>query len=108
MTFAEFIAADLRNIIADTPQVFVFQDQEYTGSVSGTNRQRRLEVGGFDEMPDLSLVVCLKQSDGTDTFVNAPANGDRIRVNGIDYRVDRTELDAQRVGLRMDLRKDTK
>ncbi len=108
MTFQEFIAADLRNIIADVPQVFVFQGQEYTGSISGTNRTRKLEVGGFDDMPELSIAICLRQSDGTDTFVNAPVTGNRIRVNGIDYRVDRSEVDALRVGLRLDLRKDTK
>ncbi len=108
MNFQDFIASDLRNIISDVPQVFVFKDQEYTGSVSGTSRTRRLEVGGFDDAPDLSLVVSLKKDDGTATFVNAPVCGDRIRVNGIDYRVDRSDIDALLVGYRIDLRKDTK
>lgn len=108
MNFADLQAADLRAIIADDPVTFVFAGEEYTGTRSGMNRRHTLEIGGFDDMPELTIAVCLKYADGSPTFVNNPALGERIRVNGIDYRIDRTEIDAAGVSFQMDLRSDTK
>lgn len=90
-------------MIADAPQVFTHDGTEYTGTISGLNLSRRLEIGGFEEGPLMTLVVALIGSDGADTFPNVPAVGDHITVDDMIYRVDRTEIDPFSQGLQLDL-----
>ena len=108
-TLAETIRHDLLELIEDDPQTFQFQDVEYRGASSGINHTHRLESGGFEQMPELTIAVNLRDINGDLTFgQDTPAAGDRITVNETEYRIDRTEIDSFRECLQMDLRSANK
>lgn len=96
-------ASDLRGMIADSTVTFTFDGVDYVGTQSGLTQRKPLEIGGFQEEPALTIVIQLADQYGTATFTTQPSIGDRITVNGVTYRVDRTELDEHRVALQMDL-----
>ncbi len=109
MTLAEVIRDDLLSLISDDPVEFVFQSQTYTGTKGGLSRQKPLEIGGFEPAPDLVLVVNLYALDGSSTFASGnPSAGSYVTVGGVEYRVDRTEVDTFGECLQMDLRSKAK
>lgn len=108
MTLGEQSAIDLRNMIADAPTVFTFNGNDYTGAVSGKNLRRPLELGGFQDEPEITLVVALKNDDGSPAFLPAPAVGDALLIGSHTYRVERTELDEFSQALQLDLRSPNK
>jgi hypothetical protein len=97
-------SSDLRAMISDAPQVFTFQGQEYTGTISGQNMKRELELGGFEEGPEITLVISIVDADGARPFVTLPIVGQQITIGTKAYRIDRTEVDPFNVGFQMDLR----
>lgn len=108
MSIGEMIAADLRQMIADAPTVFTYDGLSYTGTVSGKNLRRTLELGGFQDEPEIVIVINLKDAAGNSTFVEAPTVGDDIIIGSHTYRVDRTELDEFSQALQLDLRSPSK
>lgn len=108
MNLGQLAAADLRQMIAEAPVVFTFDGADYTGTVSGKNLRRPLEIGGFQEEPELTLVINLKDAAGNATFVQAPVVGTDLRIGNHSYRVDRTELDEFSEALQLDLRSATR
>jgi hypothetical protein len=85
---AEQIARDIRkSLIGDAEQVFTFQGSDYSGRITPLGMTRPLEVGGFQEEPTLSLLVALITAEGNRTFGTRPAVGDRVTVQGKDYRI---------------------
>lgn len=101
---ADVYLQDLRALIADAPQVFVFEGVEYIGTISGANNRRKLEIGGFDEMPEMTLVIALKDADGAATFDGLPEVNEKVTVGTVTYRIERTEIDPFNAGFQMDLR----
>lgn len=91
-------------MIADAPLEFTYAGFNYTGTMSGKNLRRPLEIGGFQDEPEITLVVALKTADGAPTFASPPTVGDDIFIGLHRYRVDRTELDEFSEGLQLDLR----
>lgn len=104
MNIGEMAAADLRTMIAEAPFVFRYDGIDYTGTLSGKSLRRPLEIGGFQEEPEITIVINLKDAAGNSTFVDAPTIGDDIIIGNHTYRVDRTELDEFSMALQMDLR----
>jgi hypothetical protein len=96
--------SDLRVMIADAPQPFTFLGQEYTGMISGQTKRRRLEIGGFDDEPEMTLVINLRGVDNEPLFVTLPQVGQVVTVGITNYRIDRTEIDPFNVAFEMDLR----
>ncbi len=109
MTLAEVIRYDLIAMIEDDPTTFQFNGTEYTGTSSGVIRRRPLEVGGFDDQPEISIAINIYDRTGADQFgANPPQVGDRITVGPKTYRIDRTEVDAMGECLQLDLRSKDK
>lgn len=104
MSLAETSAADLRAIIAEWPVQFVFGGNTYTGTVSGKNSRKPLEIGGFQDEPEISLVINLKDASGNPTFEQAPATGNDLIIGNHVYRIERMELDEFSQSLQFDLR----
>lgn len=105
MALAETIRHDLLALIEDDPVTFQFEGVEYVGASSGIAARRPLEIGGFEEQPELTIVINLRRAEGDATFgQDMPQDGDRITVGERVYRVDRTEIDTHRECLQMDLR----
>lgn len=99
------LAADIIDIISDAPATFQFGGKEYTGSASGLNRSRPLEIGGFEDRPELTIIINLKDASGANVFgQERPAVGDRITYRQTEYRVDSTEIDSDEQALQMNLR----
>lgn len=103
MTLGQQAAIDLRNMIADSPTTFTFDGLEYVGAVSGKNLRRNLEIGGFQDEPEITLVVALKTAEGANTFTTAPRVKDDVLIGSTRYRIIRTELDEFSEALQMDL-----
>lgn len=105
MSDGEQIRDDLITMISEDPTPFQFAGVEYVGIKSGINRRRPLEVGGFEDMPELTLVVNLRDGDGGLTFgQDRPTVGKYITIATTQYRIDRTEIDSYEECLQMDLR----
>lgn len=104
MTIGEIAAADLRQMIDEAPITFTYDGADYIGTVSGKNLRRPLEMGGFQEEPDLTIAINLKDAAGNSIFVEAPSVGDDIILGSHAYRVDRTEIDEFSEALQLDLR----
>jgi hypothetical protein len=104
MTIGEMAAADLRNMIADAPVEFTFNGLVFVGTCSGKSFRRPLEMGGFEDEPDVTLVTPLKTPERAPVFGIAPAVGDYILIGQTTYKVDRTELDEFSESLQLDLR----
>jgi len=101
-------AADLRSIIALDPVTFTFGGTDYTGTRSGKNLRQPLELGGFQDEPELTLVVALTDENGSPTIDPLPEVGEKVTIAGTVYRIDRTERDAEGAGYQMDLRSANK
>ncbi len=101
---ADIHGNDLRAMISDAPQLFTFSGNSYTGTISGLNMRRALELGGFEEGPEMTLVIALKDSVGANVFVTLPTVGQSVIIGTKTYRIDRTEIDPLNVGFQMDLR----
>jgi hypothetical protein len=96
-------------MIEDDPTTFTYAGAEYRGASSGINRRRPMEIGGFEDQPEMNLAVNLRDIDGGLIFgQDAPEVGDRITVGGIEYRIDRTEVDSMAECLQLDLRSKDK
>ena len=96
-------------MIEDDPVTFTHEGTEYRGTIGGINRRRPLEVGGFQEEPEIVLAVNVKNSQGGNLFgQDRPKVGDRITIGVKTYRIDRTELDSFEESLQMDLRSEHK
>ena len=103
MTIGEAYGADLRNMISDAPVTFTFNGASYTGTYSGIDRRRPLEIGGFSDEPTITLAVALKDSLQVSVFSAAPAEGDQVTISGTAYRVVSTETDMFGEGLELSL-----
>lgn len=97
------IARDLGFIVGDAPQEFTFQDSKYTGRIGLLSQVKRLEIGGFQEEPTLTLVVALSDATGNRTFGTRPKIGDRLTIATKEYRVVRSETDPFESMLTLDL-----
>ena len=104
MSLQDLQARDMRRIVADLPMAFTFNGTDYTGTISGINATKPLEIGGFEELPEITLIVNLKDAAGGAVFSTRPEVNDRITIDDIDYRVMRTEFDPLAVALQMDLK----
>lgn len=102
---SETIRFDLITMIEEDPLAFLFNGVEYIGTGSGLNRTEPLEIGGFEERPELTIAINLKDTNGDLVFgQDRPAVNDRVTVGGKVYRVDRSEIDSMEECLQMDLR----
>jgi hypothetical protein len=107
--FAEAIRFDLISMIEEDPVNFIFAGTEYVGASSGINRSAPLEIGGFEDRPELKIAINLRDIDGSLVFgQDRPKVNDRITVGGKTYRIDRTEIDSLEECLQMDLRSKDK
>jgi hypothetical protein len=91
-------------MINDAPQEFYFNGEKFIGAISGQTERKALEVGGFDEEPELTLVIAIRDEYGALTMPALPVIGESIRIGTNTYRVDRTEIDQFNAGFQMDLR----
>lgn len=92
-------------MIEDDPTYFTYAGTEYIGASSGINAMRPLEIGGFEEAPELTIAINLKTIAGDNTFgQDNPEVGDRITVDEVEYRIEKTEIDSFGESLQMDLR----
>lgn len=94
----------MRSIIALDPVTFTYGGTDYAGTLSGTNLRRPLELGGFQDEPELTLVIARSDANGSPTIDPLPSIGEKVTVNGLSYRIERTESDAEGAGYQMDLR----
>lgn len=108
MSLDAIAAADLRAIIAENPVIFTFNGTDYTGTRGGLNLRQPLELGGFQDEPEITLVVAISQADGSLTMNPLPEVNEQITIAGAAYRVERTERDAEGAGYQMDLRSANK
>lgn len=96
-------------MIEEDPVSFTFEGAEYRGSSSGLNMRKPLQLGGFEEMPELTIAVNLRDAVGDLVFgQDRPDVGDYITTGGVVYRIDRTEIDSFEECLQMDLRSKNK
>jgi hypothetical protein len=106
---ADAVRSDLIVMIEEDPTAFIYNGTEYRGASSGINARRPLELGGFEDQPELTIAVNLRTAQGDLLFgQDRPDVNDRITVGGVEYRVDRTELDSLGECLQMDLRSKNK
>jgi len=102
---SESIRCDLIQMIEDDPTPFQYGGTEYIGASSGINSRRPIEIGGFEDMPELTIAINLKNLDGSELFgPDRPGVNDQITVAGVVYRIERTEIDSSQECLQMDLR----
>lgn len=101
MTSAEQQRQDILNAIADDPVQFVFSDTTYTGTTGPLSESEDFIAGGVLKDYDLSLLVCLQDADGNDTFGADPLEGDLIVIDGVTYAVKRKLPDQLGVSLRL-------
>lgn len=105
MSLGDESRADLIAIIEDDPALFQFEGTEYRGTASGVNRSRPLEIGGFEDRPELTIVINLKDANGAEVFgQDRPEVGDRITYRETEYRVDSTEVDSMEESIQLNLR----
>ena len=105
MSLGEETRFDLIDIIEDDPATFQFNGVEYRGTVSGINNSRPLEIGGFEERPELSIAINLKDAQGGLVFgQDRPVVGSRITYREILYRVDSIEIDSFQEAMQLNLR----
>lgn len=96
-------------MIEDAPALFLFGGVEYRGTASGINRRRPLETFGFDDQPELTIAINIRDRYGAAVFgQDRPGIGSRITYQGTVYRVERTEIDCFDECLQMDLRSKDK
>lgn len=108
MSLATIAGNDLRAIIALDPVTFTFNGADYTGTVSGLNLRQPLEMGGFQDMPEKTLVIAIYDANGTPTIDPLPEVNEKVTISGTVYRIERTERDAEGAGYQMDLRSANK
>lgn len=106
--FAQTLRSDLLQIIAENPVTFSFDGVEYTGTMSGKNLRVPLEIGGFQDEPELSIIIAIHDAYGNRVMNTLPAVGQKVTTGGTTYRIDRIETDVENVGLQMDLRSANK
>ena len=96
-------------MIQDDPRTFQHGGTEYTGAASGLTRRRPLEIGGFEDQPEMVLIINLRDAHGGEVFPSVrPAVGDRVTVGAKTYRIESTEIDPFEECLQMDLRSKDK
>lgn len=108
MGASDIYHGDVRVMVADAPQPFTWNDQDYVGAISGQTVRKRLEIGGFDEEPEMILVVALRDEVGAKVFVTLPTVGEKVTVGTRQYRIDKTEIDQFNTALQLDLRSTNK
>ena len=101
----EDLRLDLLDMIEDDPALFQFNGVEYRGTLSGINRSRPLEVGGFTDLPQISIAINVKDAYGDNVFgQDRPRVGSRITYREAEYRVDSIEIDPQEEAMQLNLR----
>lgn len=108
MSLAAIAGADLRAIIAADPVTFTYNGAEYIGTRSGLNYRQTLELGGFQDEPEMSLVIAQFDQYNAPTIEPLPSIGEKITIGTKVYRIDRIERDAEGVAYQMDLRSQNK
>lgn len=99
------IRDDLLSMIEDDPALFQFNGVEYRGTISGINRSRPLEIGGFNDTPQISIAINLRDAQGDNVFgQDRPRVGSRITYRETEYRVDSTEIDTMEQAMQLNLR----
>jgi hypothetical protein len=76
------ILTDLRQLLTEHGVQARWQGLDLLVLVSRVRREQQIEMGGFVESPDLSLRV--PKAAFPDTL---PTLGERIKVEGIEYRI---------------------
>lgn len=104
MSASDIYHADIRQMVSDAPQLFTWNGQEYIGAISGQSVRKRLEIGGFDEEPEMSLVIALRDEVGSPVFVTLPTVGEKVTVGTRQYRIDKTEIDQFNTAFQLDLK----
>jgi hypothetical protein len=94
---------DLLAMIADAPVTATIEGTEYTGTYTGVVKRRPLEIGGFQEEPEVSIVFSLYDSSGIEVFSTRPAIGSQVVIGSRPYRVVRSEVDPFEIGIQLDL-----
>lgn len=108
MSLSAMAGEDLRAIIAQDPVTFTFEGEEYVGTRSGLNLRQPLEIGGFQDEPEMTLVISIYRQDGSRTIEDLPNVNQKLTIGSTVYRIERTERDAEGVGYQMDLRSANK
>jgi len=105
MALADTVRRDILALIREDPVPFQFEGVEYVGASSGIAARKPLEIGGFEEQPELTIVINLRTREGDAVFgQDMPQEGKRVTVREVVYRIDRTEIDSVQESLQMDLR----
>jgi hypothetical protein len=95
---ADEMTADLRELVGENSTAFVWThnniQHDYVGVFSTQADANRIGVGGF--IPDDGATLYCVLADLT---AGPPTVGNKLRINGRWWRVVRTELDDDRVGI---------
>lgn len=100
--------SDLNAIIAENPTRFTYRGSEYTGMVSGKTLRRPLEIGGFQDEPEIILVISRQDNSGNSILPQLPAVGELITIGRTTYRIESTEVDPFDCGYQLNLRSGNK
>ena len=76
------ILSDFRQLLTEHGVQARWQGLDLLVLVSRVRREQQIEMGGFVESPDLSLRVPKSAFSNT-----LPTFGERIKVDGIEYRI---------------------
>ena len=99
---ADEMRADLRELITENATYFTWQkngvEHAYTGAFSTQQDANTLGSGGFVPEDGATLYCVL-----ADLVGGTPAVGNKVRLNARWWRVVRTDLDDDRVGINFTL-----
>ena len=84
MGLASEILADFHQLLAERGVPARWKSSDLLVLVSRTRREQQIDMGGFVESPELSLRVAKASFSG-----DLPKTGERITLQGKDYRISR-------------------
>lgn len=96
---AEDVARDFIQMLGDSAFTFTYSGNDYSGARGPLRKSNKLGEGGFADDFDLTIVTSFKKIDQNDLMVDrfasatAPAVGDLVTVDSVDYRVEELTFD---------------
>lgn len=89
------LANDLRHIIDDLPQTIIYKGQSVSVACDDLSEGRELEMMGFEGNSNL-MFYALKSD-----FATQPRHNDVVTYLDKEYKIDRIEIAADGVGLKV-------
>ena len=96
---SDLIARDMLGIIADAEETFTWNGADYACTRSPINRTKPLEVGGYMDIPDLTVVTTYKKEAPNGDLVSrfpsdiAPDINAQMTIDSVAYRITGRTID---------------